>query len=87
MFLAGFPKQSVDVDDLLAEGDLVIARHTHHATHSGPFISLAPTGKAALVTDIEQFRVRDRRIIEFWHQDDLFGLLQQFGAVPGAEAV
>jgi steroid delta-isomerase-like uncharacterized protein len=86
VFLQAFPNQSVEVDDLLAEGDLVVARHTHHVTHTGEFIGLPPSGRTARVPGIEQFRVRDGLIVEFWHQDDLFGLLQQLGAVPAPAA-
>jgi steroid delta-isomerase-like uncharacterized protein len=86
VFLTAFPGQSVDVDALLAEGDLVVARHTHHVTHTGEFIGLPPSGRTARVPGIEQFRVREGLIVEFWHQDDLFGLLQQLGAVPAPAA-
>jgi steroid delta-isomerase-like uncharacterized protein len=82
VFVTAFPEQSVEVEDLLAEGDLVVARHMHHATHGGEFIGLPPSGKTVYVPGVELFRVRDGLIVEFWHNDDLLGLLVQLGAVP-----
>jgi steroid delta-isomerase-like uncharacterized protein len=82
VFLTGFPEQHTTVEDLLAEGDLVVARHTHHATHGGEFAGIPPTGRRVSVPGIEMFRIRDGRIAEFWHMDDLLLLMRELGAVP-----
>ncbi len=34
------------------------------------------------VSGIEIFRLRDGKVAEFWHADDLLGLMQQLGAIP-----
>jgi predicted ester cyclase len=73
------------VHDVIADGDRVAVRHTHRATHGGEFMDLPPTGKQVVVEGIEIFRLRDGRIAEFWHQDDLLSLLQQLGAIPAPE--
>lgn len=85
LFLAAFPEQSVEVDDVIAEGDLVTVRHTHHVTHGGDFMGMPPSGTEATVPGIEIFRVSRGRISEMWHQDDLLGLMQQLGAIPAPE--
>lgn len=82
-FYTAFPEQSVEVHDLVAEGDRVAARHTHHVLHTGPLMSLPPTGREAHVDGIEIFRIANGRVAEFWHMDDMLGLLQQLGAMPG----
>lgn len=82
-FFTAFPEQSVEVHELVAEGDRVLARHTHHAVHGGPFAGLPPTGIKATVDGLELFRLRDGKIAEMWHHDDLLGLMQQLGAIPG----
>lgn len=86
VFFTAFPEQSVEVHELVAEGDRVLARHTHHAVHGGEFAGLPPTGIKATVDGLELFRLRDGKIAEMWHHDDLLGLMQQLGAIPGSGA-
>jgi steroid delta-isomerase-like uncharacterized protein len=78
-FREAFPAQRTELHQLIAEGDLVVALHTHHATHGGPFMGLPATGREVAVAGLEAFRIVDGKIAEFWHQDDLLGLLNQLG--------
>lgn len=84
VFFSAFPEQHVEVHEMIAEGDRVLARHTHHVVHGGDFAGLPPTGRTATVDGLELFRVRDGKVTEMWHHDDLLGLLQQLGALPEA---
>jgi hypothetical protein len=43
---------------------------------------MPPTGRQAVVSGIEIFRIEHGLIAEMWHQDDLLSLLQQLGAIP-----
>lgn len=81
-FRSAFPGFQTTIDDVIADGDRVVVRHTHHATHLGDFLGIAPTGAHVVVPGIEMLRVRDGRITEFWHQDDFLSLLQQLTATP-----
>ena len=49
---AGFPRYSLDPEDLIAEGDKVILRFTLRGTHKGDFMGLSPTGKEIAVPGI-----------------------------------
>jgi steroid delta-isomerase-like uncharacterized protein len=82
LYLQAFPEQHVDVHELIAEGDRVLARHTHHVTHGGDFVGLPPSGRQAVIDGLELFRVSDGRVAEMWHHDDLLSLMQQLGAIP-----
>ena len=82
LYFAAFPEQRVDVHDVLAAGDRVAVRHTHHVTHGGEFAGLPPSGKRATVEGMELFRVAGGKVVELWHYDDLLGLMQQLGAIP-----
>jgi steroid delta-isomerase-like uncharacterized protein len=82
VFDTAFPGHRVEVHRLIAEGDWVSVVHTHTALHTGPFMSLPPTGREAIVTGVEVFRLADDRIVEFWRHDDDAGLLRQLGALP-----
>ena len=73
-----FPDVRVTVEDLVAEGDRVVARVTMRGTHQGDFQGLAPTGKEVQVRAIEIFRISNGKIIEHWgHADDLTASLRQ----------
>ncbi|NWF81088.1 MAG: ester cyclase [Chloroflexi bacterium] len=85
MFDAAFPHHRVAVEAVLADGDYVTVLHTHYATHNGPFMGLAPTGKALAVGGLELFRFANGRIIEFWRKDDDVSLLMQLGALPAPQ--
>lgn len=70
------------VEDLIAEGDKIVARLTLSGTQQGAFMGIPPTGKHATVSDIEIFRITGVKAVETWVQVDFLGLLQQLGVVP-----
>jgi steroid delta-isomerase-like uncharacterized protein len=78
-----FPDLNRPVDDLIAEGDKVVARWRAEGTHTGSFQGVPPTGRRASITGITIFRLRDGKIVEEWGESDMLGLLQQVGALPG----
>ena len=78
-FDAAFPGHTATVEQFIAQGDYVAVLHTHYATHSGPFMGLAPTGRQIVVQGVEVFRLRDGRIAEFWRYDNDVGMLTQLG--------
>src|SRR3712207_9476761 len=44
-FREGFPDVVSTIEDLIAEGDKVVARWRARATHQGGYMGIAPTGK------------------------------------------
>ena len=82
MFLAAFPDVRFTVEDLIAEGDQVVARLTQSGTHRGVFLGLPPTGKRVQVTGMEIFRLADGKIVEHWNNYDDLRLFQQLGVLP-----
>lgn len=76
-----FPDLMVTVDQLLVDGDWVVARLTSHGTHLGPFAGLAPTGKTVTWTGVALRRIAGGRIVEQWTKHDMLGMLRQLGAV------
>jgi len=85
--VAAFPDQHTTIEDMIAEGDKVVARHTHSGTLQGEFLGIPPTGKHASFTGIEIFRVADGRIVEWWRTEDELGFMQQVGLIPTPEPV
>ena len=81
-FLSSFAERHTDVEDLIAEGDRIVARHTHHLKHVNEVYGIAPTGKQLSVWGIDIFRFENGKIAEWWIIDDNLGLMEQLGAIP-----
>ncbi len=83
----GFPDLRFTIEDLLADGDKVIARTVFTGTHRGDFFGLPATGKAVTVSSIHIFRLDAGCIVEHWGNSDDLGMLRQLGVVPPHEAL
>ena len=81
--LAAFPDLTVQVDQTVAEDDLVASRWTATATHQGPWMGIAPTGNSVTYTGINIFRIACGQIAESWGEADHVGLLRQLGELSG----
>jgi len=82
MYLTAFPDLYFTVEDLIAEGDKVVARLTVRGTQQGVFMGIPPTGKHAEVTAIDINRMAGGKSVEHWLEMDTLGLLQQLGVIP-----
>jgi len=86
LILAAMNPLRFDVQDVVAEGDRVVVRWVQQGTQSGSFMGIPPTGRQYTMAGIDVHRLRDGRMAEHWHVVDLFGLLQQLGAIPAPGA-
>lgn len=82
MLRAAFPDWHSTVEEMVAEGDMVVERWTGRGTHHGEFQGIAPTGRQVVVPGVVFYRLREGRIIEFRGAFDALSMLQQLGAVP-----
>lgn len=82
MYYAAFPDLHFIVEDLIAEGDRVVARYTAQGTQQGDLMGIAPTGKQVTVTNILITRIANDKAVEQWLNFDALGMLQQLGVVP-----
>jgi steroid delta-isomerase-like uncharacterized protein len=80
--LLGMPDFHTTIDDLIAEGDKVVARVTMTGTHTGDFWGFPATGRKVLFTGIYVARIENGKIVEHWGEEDGIGLMQQIGAMP-----
>jgi steroid delta-isomerase-like uncharacterized protein len=78
-----FPDVRVHIQDIVAEGDLVVFHDTVQATSKGDFLGIPPTGKPLGWTEIHFLRVANDQIVEHWTNFDQFGILKQLGALSG----
>jgi steroid delta-isomerase-like uncharacterized protein len=81
-YLNAFPDVKATVEDLMADGDKVVARVSYRGTHQGAFRGIPPTGKQIAVTGINIFRIANGKLVEHWGLTDRFAVLQQLGVVP-----
>src|ERR1041385_1511962 len=79
IMLAGFPDYQTVIDDLIAEGDKVVARITMSGTHTGNFMGIPATGTRVVFTGIYIARIADGKIVEHWGEEDGVSLLAQLG--------
>jgi steroid delta-isomerase-like uncharacterized protein len=76
-----FPDFHNTIEDLIAEGDKVVAVLTYTGTHHGPLLGVAPTGKRIQYAGTAIFRIEAGQVTHGWVLGDTLGLLQQLGAV------
>lgn len=81
VLLRAFPDVHVEVEDVIAEGDKVVARNTVTGTHRGEYRGMPPTHRSVTYGEIFIFRFEGGRIAEIWGVVDVFSQMRQLGAV------
>ena len=82
LFMSAFPDMRWEIDDLLSDGDKVVAQTTMTGTHRGDFFGIPATGREVSVSGIHVLTLRDGRIVLHQGVNDDLGLMRQIGAVP-----
>jgi steroid delta-isomerase-like uncharacterized protein len=82
---SAFPDLQVTIDEMIAEGDMVVARTTWTGTHRGNFQGIQPTGKQVNWSSVDIVHLRGGQFVSHFGLQDGLGLLQQVGAIsaPG----
>jgi predicted ester cyclase len=82
----GIPDFQWHVEDLIGEGDRVVARVRFSGTHTGTFQvasrTLPPSNRRVDEAEIIITRVEGGKIVESWSTWDRLSLLDQLGAIP-----
>lgn len=76
-FASAFPDIQRHLDDVVVEGDKVVARTSIRGTHQSAFSGIAPTGKVVETSAIVIYRIASGRIAEQWVEADFLGLMEQ----------
>jgi steroid delta-isomerase-like uncharacterized protein len=77
MLRKAFPDIKYTVEDMIEDGDKLVARWSAKGTHKGEFMGIPPTGKQVFFSGIEIIRVEDGKAVEEWEELDRAGLMQQ----------
>jgi predicted ester cyclase len=80
---AAFSEVAFTIEDMVAEGDRLVGRWVMRGTNTGSFNGMPPTGRPVTVSGFDLLRVEGDRFAEVWHVEDIAGMLQQLGVMPG----
>jgi predicted SnoaL-like aldol condensation-catalyzing enzyme len=72
----------IEIEDLTAEGDRVVAQISCDVTHKNPFMGKAPTGKQHVMKGVEIFRVVGGKLAERWVFIDMVPFMKDLGVLP-----
>ena len=75
--LRGFPDATMEINEQLAERDLVATRKTFRGTRLGELWDLPATGNRVEFEFIDIFQVSEGKLIEHWTSMDLAALRHQ----------
>ncbi len=82
LYRTAFPDLRLTIEDIIAEGDAVMARWSCRGTHKGDLSGIPPTGKQFTISGVSIARVAGGKMAEGWINWDALGLMQQLGVVP-----
>lgn len=82
LYRTAFPDLRLTIEDIIAEGETVMARWSCRGTHKGDLSGIAPTGKQFTISGVSIARFTGGKMVEGWINWDALGLMQQLGVVP-----
>jgi len=82
LYRNAFPDIRFTVEDIIAEGETVMARWSCRGTHKGDLSGIPPTGKQVNITGVSIARFANGKMEEGWVNWDALALMQQLGVVP-----
>ena len=82
LYRNAFPDLRLTIEDIIAEGETVVARWSCRGTHKGDLNGIAPTGKQFNITGVSIARFTNGKMFEGFVNWDALGLMQQLGVVP-----
>jgi predicted ester cyclase len=85
-FYAACPGLSHNIEDVIADGNMVALRMTIRGSQTQPFFTpageLPPSGKSFEMPVQNMIRFEDGKVVEQWSAFDMLGFMQQIGAIP-----
>lgn len=81
-----FPDWQDHIDEIVAEGDLVVLKITAQGTHNGPLLGIEPTGETVQWGMIEMVRLADGKIVEQWGYSDFADVVRHLRKVAASQS-
>ncbi|WP_274571105.1 ester cyclase [Neisseria leonii] len=79
---SGFPDAVWHLEEVVGEGNVLVARFSVVGTHQGEFEGYAPSHRAVKVSAMNLYRLKNGRIVREFAQFDHLSLLWQIGVYP-----
>ena len=76
---AAFPDWTEEIEDTIAEHDLVVVRFRSRGTNLGEFLDKAPTGNRIEISEVAIFRLKEGKVVEQWVYPDMLSMQRQLG--------
>ena len=80
-FATAFPDMNLHNDKVIAKGDYVTVISTAKGTNSGPMMGMAATNKPVQFGTIDVWLIKDGKLSEVWHVEQLLQMMMQLGAM------
>lgn len=80
--LEAIPDLDFRVEDLIVDGDTVVAHVWIRGTPERQYGALAPTGQSFDAVGFQKYRLEDDRIAEVWVLPNAMGMLRDLGIFP-----
>ena len=87
MLRTAFPDLRFTIEHMIAEADQVATRTVMQATHTGPWLGVAPTGKRISIRMTTVHRMANGKIAEDWVLVESLGFFQQLGLIPATSEI
>ena len=81
-YRTAFPDLKLTIEDIIAEGETVMARWSCRGTHKGDLSGIAPTGKQFTISGVTIARLTNGKLAEGYVNWEALGLMQQLGVAP-----
>lgn len=79
MMLGAFPDFRATVDEILEDGDKIVARVTFSGTHEGEFMGMPASGNHVAWNAIDILQFRDDKVVAHWGVMDMGAAMAQMG--------
>ena len=80
-FRGAFPDINVSVDDIISEGDRVVARCSVRGRHTGEALGFEATNTPVEFGGVAIVRIKDGKIVEAWNHFDFLEMNKQLGVL------
>lgn len=84
-YIAAFPDAKVVNDLVIPKDDYVTVVSTVTGTNTGSMMGMAATGKPVKINAIDVWLVKDGKLAEVWHVEQLLQMMMQLGAMGGGK--
>ncbi len=86
LYRNAYPDVHFTIEDIIAEGDLVVCRWSATGTMTGELLGIPATNRRGSITGTDIERIENGKLAEAWGIFDQLGLLQQMGVIPAPGA-